>query len=211
MKRLLTRVAPILLLAGLLTGSACAQGRIATIDLRKVFDGYWKTKQADASLKDRAADMEKEHKNMLEDYKRAREDYQTLMTAASDQAVSSDERDRRKRTAEEKLKYLKDQEDTIVQYERQARSTLEEQKRRMRDTILEEIRTIINARAKSGSFSLVIDVAAESINNTPVILFTSGENDITADVLKQINATAPADTARPEPRREEPAAEKKKK
>jgi Skp family chaperone for outer membrane proteins len=133
------------------------------------------------------------------------------MTAASDQAVSSDERDRRKRTAEEKLKYLKDQEDTIVQYERQARSTLEEQKRRMRDTILEEIRTIINARAKSGSFSLVIDVAAESINNTPVILFTSGENDITADVLKQINATAPADTARPEPRREEPAAEKKKK
>jgi len=211
MKCLLKRVVPIFLVAALMAGvSASAQTKIATVDLRKVFDGYWKTKQADSALKERASDMEKEHKNMLDDYKKAREEYQTLVTNAADQAVSAEERDKRKRAAEDKLKYLKDQEDTITQYERQARNTLDEQRRRMRDNILGEIRTIINAKAKTGSFSLVVDVASESFNNTPVVLFTNNENDMTDDVLKQLNATAPADAGKTEPKAEKPAAPEKK-
>ena len=42
-----------------LTGSAVAQNRMATVDLRKVFDGYWKKKQAEVALKERQTDMEK--------------------------------------------------------------------------------------------------------------------------------------------------------
>src|SRR5205814_3454388 len=123
MKNCLPKILPGLLLLCFLSCSALGQGRIATIDLRKVFDNYWKTKQADAALKDRAADMEKEHKNMLEDWKKAKEDYQGLLAGANDQAVSSDEREKRKKAAEEKLKYIKDTEDTILQYEKQARNT----------------------------------------------------------------------------------------
>src|SRR5436190_11979415 len=92
----------------LLTSEAWAQGRIATVDLRKVFDTYWKTKQASATLKSKAADMEKEHKNMLDDWKKAKEEYQTLLTGANDQAVSSDERAKRKKSAEDKLRDIKD-------------------------------------------------------------------------------------------------------
>jgi len=141
-------------ISALLLFSSCpafAQGRTATIDLRKVFDKYWKTIQADTALKDRAADMEKEHKNMLEDWRKAKEDYQSLLSKANDQAVSTDERERRKKTAEEKLKYIKDTEDTIMQYEKQARTTLDEQRKRMRDNILGEIRTAVNSKAKAGS------------------------------------------------------------
>src|SRR5438445_5650172 len=123
MNNVLRKIVPGLLLISLLSCSACAQGRIATIDLRKVFESYWKTKQADAALKDRAADMEKEHKNMLDDWKKAKEDYQTLLTSANDQAVSSEERDKRKKLAEDKFKQIKDSEDSIRQYEVQAKST----------------------------------------------------------------------------------------
>src|SRR6266704_5838227 len=133
MKKWFSRFIPGLLLICFTSASAFGQGRNATIDLRKVFDGYWKTKQADAALKDRAADMEKEHKNKLNDWKKAKEDYQGLLAGANDQAVSSDEREKRKKAAEEKLKYIKDTEDTILQYEKQARITLDDQKRRMRD------------------------------------------------------------------------------
>src|SRR6188472_1458287 len=92
----------------LLTTSAWAQGRVATVDLRKVFDTYWKTKQASTTLKNKAADLEKEHKNMLDDWKRGKEEYQTLLTGANDQAVSSDERAKRKKAAEDKLRDIKD-------------------------------------------------------------------------------------------------------
>lgn len=190
---LLRRLVPGLLLVSLLGGSAMAQNRLATIDLRKVFDGYWKKKQAEAALKDRQADMEKEDRNMVEDYKKAKDEYQSLLASANDQAVSTDERDKRKSAAEEKLRRMKEMEDTITQYERQARTTMGEQSQRMRSNILTEIRNVVNAKAKAANFSLVIDTAAESINNTPIFLYTNNENDITDAVLQQLNATAPAD------------------
>jgi len=146
----------------MLGGSAWAEGRVATVDLRKVFDGYWKTKKADAALKDRAADMEKEHKGMLDDWKKAKDDYQALLSDANNQALSPDEREKRKKTAEDKLKQIKETEDTIQQYERQARTTLDEQKKRMRDSLVEEIRAALNGMAKSAGYSLVLDTPADT-------------------------------------------------
>ena len=92
-----------LLLISLLGGSALAQGKIATVDMKKIFELYWKKKQAEAALKERGTDMEKELKNMVDDYKRVKEDYQNLMNTASDQAASPEERDRRKKESEDKL------------------------------------------------------------------------------------------------------------
>jgi outer membrane protein len=189
---------PGLLLLGLLTGSACAQGRVATIDLRKVFDNYWKTKQADASLKDNAAGKEKTYKEMLDTYKKANDDYQKLLAEANDQAVSSEERDKRKLSAEQKLKDIKEIQDDITKFQRQATTTIEEQKRRMRDNIVTEIRAAITAKAKSAGYTLVIDTAAESANATPVVLYSSGENDMTDTILSQLNAGAPVETPKPE-------------
>jgi len=209
MKNLLSKIVPGLVLITFFSSSSWAQGHIATIDLRKVFDNYWKTKQADASLKDRAADMEKEHKNMFEDWKRAKEEYTGLLAGANDQAVSTDEREKRKKAAEEKLKFIKDTEETILQYEKQARITLDDQKRRMRDNILGEIRALLTAKAKTAGYTLVVDTAAETPNSTPIILFSSNENDMTDTILAQLNATAPADTPKSEDKKDEKKSGKK--
>jgi outer membrane protein len=210
MSHRLSRFIPACLLVVCLTSSAGAQSRIATVDLRKVFDNYWKTKQADAALKERAADMEKEHTNMLNDWRKAKEDYQNLLTSASDQAVSADERDRRKKSAEDKLKYIKDTEDTITQYERQARTTLDEQKGRMRENILAEIRNVLNAKGKAGGFSLIIDTAAQTVDRTPVVLYSNNENDLTDALLAQLNLGAPAETPKAEEKKDGKKADSKK-
>jgi len=195
---LLRRLIAASLLLCLLGGTAMAQNRIATVDLRKVFDGYWKKKQAEAALKDRNADMEKEGRNMLDDYKKVKDDYQSLLSSANDQAVSTEERDKRKSAAEEKLRRMKEMEETITQYQRQASTTIGEQSQRMRSNILKEIRDVVNAKAKAAGYFLVIDSAAESINSTPVFLYSNNENDITDAVLQQLNSTAPADALKTE-------------
>jgi len=187
-----------MLLAGFLSLSAYGQSRIATIDLGKVFENYWKTKQAQNIVKERRADIEKEFNNMVQDRKTAREEYDKLMVDANDPAVSAEEREKRKRAAEDKLKYLRDQEEVMQQYQRQAAVTIDEQTKRLRENILTEIRTIVTARAKSAAYSLVIDSAAESINRTPVILYNNSEHDLTQDVLKELNATAPASDSKPD-------------
>ncbi len=210
MKSLLRKIIPALVLVSLMSGSAWGQSRIGTVDLRKVFDGYWKTKQADAALKDRAADLEKEHKSMLDEWKKSKDEYQTLLTEANNQTLSIEERDKRKKSAEDKFKQIKESEDAITQYERQARTTLDEQKKRMRDSIVEEIRSTLNGKAKAGGYVLVIDTAAESVNNTPIVLYSNNENDLTEAVLSQLNAGAPAESAKTEDKKAETKEDKKK-
>jgi len=209
MKNVLQKIIPGVLLMSFLSSSAWAQGRIATIDLLKVLDKYWKREQAEAVLKERLADMEKEFKNMGTDFNKAKDEYQRDLAAANDQAVSQDERDRRKRSAEDKLKYLRDQEDTMRQYRAQATATLDEQGRRMRENILGEIRTLVNTKAKNAGYAMVVDTSAESAKGTPIVLFTNGENDITETIVSQLNSTAPADVTKADPKKDEKKDEKK--
>jgi Skp family chaperone for outer membrane proteins len=198
-------------LLALACSSAPAQTRVATIDLRKAFDGYWKTKQADAALKERAADLDKEYKALRDDYEKLKQEYQKLRADSEDQAVAADERERRKQAADAKLKTIKETEDALVAFERRARATLDEQQRRMRDGIIDEIRNVITARAKAAGYSIVLDTSAQTPNLTPVVLFYSPEQDITAAVLDQLNLNAPPEFSRGAPRKEPEAKKDEKK
>ena len=169
--------------------------KIGIIDLKKIFEGYYKTKQADAQLKERATDSEKVLKGMVEDYQKGTEDYRKLIDSANDQAVSSEERDRRKKSAENKLLEMQEMEKSITQFRRQTATNLDDQKRRLRDNILREIREVINNRSRAAGYTMVVDVSAESLNQTPIIVYNNGQNDISDEVLTEINRTAPAGAA----------------
>jgi outer membrane protein len=168
--------------------------KVATIDLRKVFDNYWRTKQADASLKEQAADLEKESKMMVDQFRKGEASYKKLLDSANDQALSAAERDKRKKEAENELLGLRDLETRIKQFDNTSRTTLGEKQRRMRDNILQEIRDTIKARVRTGGYTLVLDTAAETPNGTPIILFSAGNDDLTDTVLAQLNINAPAAT-----------------
>ena len=187
-----TLLAALLLLAA--TSAAHAQNKIATIDLKRVFDSYWKTQQADTTLREKATEFEKKNKTMVEDYQKSAEEYKKLLDSANDAAVSAEEKEKRKKTAETKLLELNEIEQSIKQFERSARAQISEQQRLMREKILNEIRELINSKSTAAGYNLVIDTAADSVNNTPIILFKSGQADLTDEVLTQLNSTAPAGT-----------------
>ena len=178
-------------LGALAQASAQTATKVGLIDLRKVFDNYYKTQLADANLKDEAGDLEKERKDMVEQMRKGEDEWKKLLDKANDQAVSAEERDKSKQSAEKKLLELREKEETLKEFERSARAKLGEKHRRKRDAILEEIRTLINSRAKAQGFTIVVDTAAESINSTPVVLYTNGDNDMTDSLLKELNSSAP--------------------
>jgi Skp family chaperone for outer membrane proteins len=192
-----------ILVAGLILGSVAScpaagagtatEGRIATVDLRKIFDAYWKKKQAEAVLKERSDGYAKEITDRQNDLRKEGEEYQTLMTNLNDPNVSPDEREKRKKETTEKLKHLRELEDELKQFDRTAQTTISEQSQRLRNNIITEIRNVVGAKAKAGNFSMVVDTAAESLSGAPVVLYTNNENDITDAVLLQLNATAPTE------------------
>lgn len=186
--------------------SAQAQQKIATIDLKKVFEGYFKTKQADSLLQEHGAEAEKVLKGWLDDYSKANEDYKKLIEGANDQAVSADERDKRKKSAESKFAELSELQKSINQFRNEAKTRIDEQKTRLREKILAELRDAINAKAKLRGFSLVLDVSGLSANNgTQFLLYTDGQNDVSDEVLSELNAKAPPGALTTAPKEETPA------
>lgn len=175
----------------LLVGSAQAETKIGLVDLRKIFDNYYKTKQADSNLKDEAADLEKQRLEMVEDFKKGEAEWKKLLDKSNDQAIVATERANSKQAAESKLLELKSMEQAVAQFERSSRAKLGEKQRRKRDAILQEIRDVVNAKSKVAGYTLVLDSAAASINDTPVVMFNNGDNDMTETVLNQLNASAP--------------------
>jgi outer membrane protein len=191
MKKAFRTIFTVTVMALLFAMPAMAQSRIATIDLGKVFNNYWKRQQAQAALTDRGHDLEKQMKDLMTDYKKLQDDYNKLLASANDQSVTPEERDKRKAAAEAKLQDIKSSETNIRAFQDDATAKIDSQKKRMRDSILEDIRTAVTAKAKAANYSMVIDTASDNMNETPVVLYSNGENDLTTAILTQLNATAP--------------------
>ncbi|MGZ4963893.1 MAG: OmpH family outer membrane protein [Limisphaerales bacterium] len=175
-------------------GMARAEVKIATIDLRKVFDSYYKTKQADEILKKEADDVQKERKDLIDKYKKLEDDWKALINRANDQALSSEERDKAKQQAERKLVELRETEQAVNEYDRVAQQKLFEKKKSKWDAIVTEIRQVVTIKCKGAGYNLVLDSSGDTMNNTPMVLYTDGQNDVTDMILKELNATAPTST-----------------
>ena len=188
----LARTCLALMIAFFLNAPSQAEtNKIGIIDFQRVFEKYYKTKLAQTQVDEQTADFEKRKKGMLDDYQKANREYNKLMESAKDQAVSSDERDRRKSAAEKKLLEINEIEQDAKLFQRTTEEQLKMQARRMTENILRDIRELVDAKARAGGFTLVIDVSAKSATGTPIVLYTNGQNDVTQDVILQLNSTAP--------------------
>ncbi len=191
MKMIRTTILTISLLA-CLSMPAFAQSKVATVDMRKLFSGYYKTKIAETILDGKKTDLRKEIKDMADGLDKAQTDYKQLLEQANDQAISAEERARRNQAAADKLKEMNNSKAALDQFNRQAESTLSDQSQRMSSNLVTDIQKAVADRAKAGGYSLVINSAS-----TEAVVFSSNDNDLTDAVLKQLNAGAPIDVSAP--------------
>jgi Skp family chaperone for outer membrane proteins len=164
--------------------------KIASLDLKKLFEKYWKTAQANSNLQSQREEMLKERNALTDRLKKADEEYKKLLEGASDQVISAEERNKRKKAAEDKLLELRQIESATEQFLRNAASTLQETEARMKNNIVKELKEAINVKAKAAGYGLVIDSSADSPVGTPVFLYSNVE-DITDALIAELNAKAP--------------------
>lgn len=201
----LAKMASMILAAALFAATATAQEpvKIATIDLLKAFDSYWKTKLSNDQLKERGADFDKARIGMIDDLNLLREDYNRLNVSIQDQANSEEKRADDQKKAQVKLAEYKRLEQQIIEYNKNAQKTLADQTQRLRKGRLEEIQEIVSAKAKELGYDWVIDSSQDvMLPRTPTVLYTNGKNDITALVMGLLNETAsgkykPSEPAKP--------------
>jgi len=187
------KLAAVALSLACLAGIATAQEplKIATIDLLKTFDSYWKTKLSNDQLKERGADFDKARIGMMEDLRLLEEEYKKLNVSAQDRANSEEKRAADLKKTQEAFTEFKRLEQQIIDFNKNAQKTLADQTRRLRKGRLDEIQEIISTKAKELGYDLVIDSSQDVLlPRTPTILFTTGKNDLTKMVVDILNQDA---------------------
>ena len=191
MKKLYLTILPATLLAAT-AFSATAQTKVASVDMKKLFDGYWKTKQAQSALESRKLELRKEIKDMTEGLEKTQTEYKQLLDQANDQSISDAERDKRKQAAGDKAKELNTAKVALEQFQRQAEAQLADQSQRMSGNLVTEIQKAVADKAKAGGYTLVLNSATSE-----VVVYSDPQTDITDAVLAQLKLSEPIDFSKP--------------
>ncbi|MBU6409169.1 MAG: OmpH family outer membrane protein [Verrucomicrobia bacterium] len=188
MKLTLKLILPGCLLAAL---AAQAQVKIATVNLEDVFTNYYKYDLAQQDINNLKNQIEQDEATMVQTLKEGNADYQKLEDAADNQALSDTERQKNSKAADAKLKELQQTRSALQDYDTSAKARLEDQSTRMRANLIKEIQTAVVSVAKGQGDTLVLDSAAQTVNATPMLLFSAGKDDLTQAVIARLNAGAP--------------------
>jgi len=161
--------------------------RIASVDLDRAFSEFYKTKLADAQLKQQAEEFKTERKKLVDAFKQLQESFDTLREEAQNTALNEDARAQKKAEAEEKLVEIRDQESKIRRFDESRQKQLDEQSRRMETRLVDEIQDAVKTLARKENLSLVLDTSAKSRNGIPVVAYTDGKRDITNLLIEELN------------------------
>jgi len=178
---------------------ASADLKVAVIDLSKAFDAYYKTKDAQARLNEKITEAQKDMSDLTSEYEHMAEEAQKLHDAANDPTLSPAARADKASALQQKQQDLLALQNKVEETKQERERDIEEDKMRRHKEILDEITKVVNNYAAPQGFDLVMDKAGISANSgSPTILYNSSKLvDITDEVIRQLNASAPPPSAAP--------------
>lgn len=176
---------------GAAPAAKAADLKLAVVDMQQVFKEYYKTKEADVRLKEVLASYQKEYQDMMADYQKMVDEAQKLRASTQDTTLDVKVRDEKTKAMQAKVQDLQNTERKIREFDVTRRKQLDDQSSRMRKNIVDEITKVINTIGARDKYNLILDKSGMSLNGTPSALYVDGVTDVSDEIIKTMNATAP--------------------
>jgi outer membrane protein len=171
---------------------AMAEVKIGTVNMKSIFGGYYKTKDADAKMNDERAKFKRELdektdkiKALEADITKDREELKKTEIADAKKAVIAKAQEKKLADWQEAMK---DRQGFLEERGKQ----IEVQIVRIRNGIVEDILKVVNDKVKLEGFDLVFDTSGFSVNNVPVVLHAKDSYDFTKSIVEKLNSDRPA-------------------
>lgn len=162
--------------------------KIGTLDMKLVFDSYYKTKEAEAKINEARTQAKKELDDRLETFNKAQADARKLNEEANKPELTEKAKAEKAKVLNEKLQALGTLQREIQEFQQTRERQLSEQSVRSRNSLLEEINVVVGNKIKSAGYDLVLDKSGQSLNAVGLVVFSKDAMDFTADVIAEINA-----------------------
>ncbi len=180
--------------------------KVGTVDMKKVFESYYKTKDAESRINEARNSAKKELDDRMDVYNKGVSEVKKLNEDIDKPELSKEAKDQKSKLRDEKVSELKNMEREINEFRGTREKQLQEQSVRMRGGIVDEINKVVTDKVKAENFQMVFDKSGPSLNGVPVVLYSRDEYDFTTDVVTALNknkgkeeaAAPPAKEAAPE-------------
>ena len=188
MKKLFLTLLSAAILAGIVPVKAADQPlKIAVIDMDRVFQEYNKTKINEAKLK-KQAEIYKEYSTQLaQSLSKLRQEFVKLRDDSQNMVYTAAERENRRMNAQEKYRQAAAKEAELREYNRERQKHLRDEYEKLRSSILTDISNVVSAKCLAEGYGLVLDKSGRSLNNIPLVVYSSKMLDITESVIKTLN------------------------
>jgi len=180
-----------------LAGAATAQeGRlkIATVDMQELFKQYYRTNEAQKQINIEKAKIGQENNVRQARIRELEASLSTIRKQIEDPSLAEP----RKQAL---MKDWQVQQNEGIALDRERNEFLNRRNRALNEKmvtrmkgILEEIRKLVEEQAKADDYDFVFDKSGLSASQVPFILYTKDATDITANLLKDLNKDAPAES-----------------
>jgi outer membrane protein len=167
---------------------------IATVDMQELFKQYYRTNDAQKQINVERARIQKELNQRLAHIRELQGNHDKLRKQLEDPALN----DSKKQTLFKEWQ-MQEQEGIALdrerrEYEQRRKQALNEKMVQRMKGILEEIRKLVEEKAKVDNYDYVFDKSGLSTSQVPFLLYTKDATDITAALLKDLNKDAPAES-----------------
>ena len=168
--------------------SASAQAlRIGTVDMKKVFENYYKTKDAESRINEARNAAKKEMDDRMDVYNKGVNEVKKMNEEIESPALAKEAKEAKSKARDERVGELNTMQREINEFRTTREKQLQEQSVRMRGGIVDEINKIVEAKVKSENFDLVFDKSGPSLNGVPVVLSSRDQYEFTDEVIKSLN------------------------
>jgi outer membrane protein len=179
-----------------LSGAASAQTqmKIGIIDMKRVFQEYYKTKEAEKKVNEDKSKAKKELDSRSGTYQKLIGDWDGAMKIVKDPLVNQDLKVQKQAEAEKIASEAKALEREIDEFRRRREQQLQEQVLRMRKGLLEDISQQVEEMSKRDNYDLVFDKSGVSPSGVKFLLHSKDAVDFSTEILAQLNKSAPKDS-----------------
>jgi outer membrane protein len=175
--------------AGLATA---AELRVAVVNGSRLLQDYYKTELADAHIQQQLDDFAAERDKLLAEHKKLKQEFEGLKAETQNKALTEEAREKKREQAEDKLTEVIEYENTIRDKAATRKKQIEGEGRKVHAELAKAVKDAVKACAAKGGYTLVIESGGLLANGLEPVLYAEPKMDITAEVLKILNADKPA-------------------
>ncbi len=191
MKSMKTFISSLTLLAAAGFGavSASAESVILTISVNSAAEQYYKVQEFLEQIQATQEQAQERVASINEEGKTLEQEYKELVEQAGSDILTEDARNDAKEDARIKYQEIAQKQNELRQFAENVQRQLAARQNTQMSLFTKEIMEVVTEVAKERSASLVLDTSGASQNGMPTVYTFDESMDITAEVVKRINAT----------------------